>query len=364
MITQSPKSQDLVAHELQRFLESSQLSLSGLAKKLNVSKAQLSLIKNSKKTPSLDIGLKILKYVGIDQTVRRDWALSHLAEFSDEYEELENSVRQELQKVKHSQDICNRFENNLSLMNIYLDIVNAENGITLYAIEKNYGKESLALIKALVSSGLIEQKKDTLHTNDTRSVLTKRSSFNFMKTIFDDQKDKFDSGNWDGRFQFIMDDVNEEGQEKLQELLKRTMKEAAEIIKNHEKPRSKGGKRMIFQVLSGMVKGPMLSLVFALLTSFNTFAGGVEGGSSLRMRLVNDESKEQLVQQVNEIYEKVNSPQWNNIKERAYDYCKDRYKSVNKNRISLKVTSVQYDRFWIERREHQEAFANISFSCR
>src|SRR5690554_3376992 len=185
-----------------------------------------------------------------------------------------------------------------------------------------------------------------------------------MKTIFDDQKDKFDSGNWDGRFQFIMDDVNEEGQEKLQELLKRTMKEAAEIIKNHEKPRSKGGKRMIFQVLSGMVKGPMLSLVFALLTSFNTFAGGVEGGSSLRMRLVNDESKEQLVQQVNEIYEKVNSPQWNNIKERAYDYCKDRYKSVNKNRISLEVTSVQYDRFWIERREHQEAFANISFSCR
>lgn len=160
MISQSPKSQHFVALELQRFLDNSTLSLSGLARKLNVSKAQLSLIKNSKKTPSLDVGLKILKYVGIDQEVRRDWALEHLAEYSDEYEELENSVKAELKKIKHSQDLCNRFESNLPLMNIYLDIVNAEKGITRYSLKKNYGRDALHLIDALTNAGLVDQKNE------------------------------------------------------------------------------------------------------------------------------------------------------------------------------------------------------------
>lgn len=355
MISQTSKSHHLVATELQKFLDSSQLSLSGLAKKLNISKAQLSLIKNSKKAPSLDLGLKILKYTGTEQETRKLWALGHLAENSDEYEELENSVREELQKIKHSQSLCDRFENNLTLMNIYLDVVNSENGITHYSIEKNYGKESLTLVEALINAGLIEHKKEILSAANSRSVITKRSSFNFMKTIFDDQRDKFDSGNWDGRFQFIMDDVDKEGQEKLQELLKKTMKEAGEIIKAHERPRSQGGKRMIFQILSGMVKGPMLSVIFALLISLNSFAGGVEGGGSsvMKMRFVGDKGQEQLEEQVDKI----------DLKDKAYSYCNDRFRGVNKNKVSVKLLKVTYDRLWIERREHQEALAEIAISC-
>ena len=363
MISQVSKSQHLVADEIQRFLDNSQLSLTGFAKKLKISKTQLSLIKNNKKAPTLDLGLKILKYTGLNPDIRRDWALGHLAEHSDEYEELENSVRLEIQKIKHSQSLCDRFENNLTLMNIYLDIVNSENGVTKYVLEKNYGKESLTLVDALVAAGLVEQKKETLSAKNARSVITKRSSFNFMKTIFDDQRDKFDSGNWDGRFQFIMDDVDKEGTQKLQDLLNNTMKEAAEIIKAHEKPRSQGGRRMIFQVLSGMVKGPMLSIIFTLLFSLNSFAGGVEGGGSIRMRFLNDQGREQLDEQISKIYEKTTSAEWNDLKAKAHSYCTERYRMVNKNKVSIKVKSVKYDRLWIERREHQEAFADFAISC-
>lgn len=365
MISQARSHQHLVASELQKFLDNSQLSLSSLAKRLDVSKAQLSLIKNNKKAPSLDLGLKILKYTGTKQDLRKLWALGHLAQHSDEYEELENSVHEELQKIKHSQSVCDRFENNLTLMNIYLDIINSEKGITNYSIEKNYGKESLVLVKALVNAGLIEQNIETLSAADSRSVLTKRSSFNFMKTIFDDQKDKFDSGNWDGRFQFIMDDVDHEGQAKLQELLQKTMKEAGEIIKTHERPRSKGGNRMIFQILSGMVKGPMLGLVFISLLSFNSFAGGVEGGGSsvMKIRIVGDQGREQLDEQFEKLSDKTDSPQWNDLKEKAYQYCRNKYRMMNKKQLSLKVTTVSYDRFWIERREHHEAVTEIAISC-
>lgn len=376
MISQTQDSQHLVANELQKFLDSSRLSLSGLAKRLNVSKAQLSLIKNSKKAPSLDLGLKILKYTGTGQDLRKQWALGHLAQHSDEYEELENSVREELQKLKHTQSLCDRFEYNLTLMNIYLDVVNSEKGITNYSIEKNYGKESLTLVEALNNAGLIEQKKDVLVAANSRSVLTKRSSFNFMKTIFDDQRDKFDSGNWDGRFQFIMDDVDLEGQEKLQKLLQQTMKEAGEILKAHERPRSQGGKRMIFQVLSGMVKGPMLGLVFISLFSLNGFAGGVEGGGSspmggvegggssiMKMRLVGDQGREQLEEQVKNLYDKTESADWNDLKEKAYSACREKYRMTSKNKLSLKVRTVSYDRLWIERREHHEALTEITVSC-
>lgn len=376
MISQTQNTQHLVASELQNFLDNSRLSLSSLAKRLNISKAQLSLIKNSKKAPSLDLGLKILKYTGTEQDLRKQWALGHLAQHSDEYEELENSVREELQKLKHTQSLCDRFEYNLSLMNIYLDVVNSDKGITNYSIEKNYGRESLVLVEALNNAGLIEQKKDVLFASNSRSVLTKRSSFNFMKTIFDDQRDKFDSGNWDGRFQFIMDDVDHEGQEKLQELLQKTMREAGEILKAHERPRSQGGKRIIFQVLSGMVKGPMLGLALVSLLSINSFAGGVEGGGSspmggvegggssvMKMRLVGDQGREQLEEQVRKLYDKTESPEWNELKEKAYNSCREKYRMMSKNKMSLKVSTVSYDRLWIERREHHEVLTEIAISC-
>lgn len=365
---------NLVAVELEKFLQTSRLSMTGLAKKLQISKAQLSLIKNNKKTPSLDLGLKILKYTGTNSELRKEWALDHLSKHSDEYEELENSVKEELKKIKLAQSICDRFENNLTLMNLYLDIVNADNGITVYSIERNYGKESLHLVDALISAGLISKTNEILKAANTRTVLTKRSSYNFMKTIFDDQRDKFDAGTKEGKFQFIMDDVDAEGQKKLEELLMKTMKEAGEILKSHECPRSKGGKRVIFQVLSAMVKGPMLVLVL-ILTSTGGWAGGVEGGSApvggveggssavVRMRTVSDLGKYKVDEKIIEWKEQIQDQNWNDLKEKAYEACNEKYRMTSRSHINLNLNKLYFDRYWIERVEHNEANAEISVQC-
>ncbi len=244
---------DLISRQLETYLANSRLSMTGLAGKLNISKAQLSLIKNEKKLPSLDLGLKILKYIGTEQSLRKDWALDYIKHNSQEYEELENSVRSEMSKYKLSQNICNRFENNIPLLNIYLDIINAENGISRYVLEKEYGTSSRAMINALVDSSLIESEHDTLRAKDQRSIFTKQSSFNFMKTIFDNQRDQYETGQWDGKFQFVIDDIDEIGRQELEKLLEETMAKANEIVKKSEKTKHKGGKRIVFQVLNGTI---------------------------------------------------------------------------------------------------------------
>jgi len=74
-----------------------------------------------------------------------------------------------------------------------------------------------------------------------------------MKTIFDNQRDQYETGQWDGKFQFVIDDIDEIGRQELEKLLEETMAKANEIVKKSEKTKHKGGKRIVFQVLNGTI---------------------------------------------------------------------------------------------------------------
>lgn len=117
--------QQTLQNELNRYLSSTDLSLSQVARNLEVSKGHLSEIKNGKTDPALNTGLKILKMCGLTLEQRRTWAHFYNSTLSPEYNEVYNDLdRKNLQQI--NEKLSFQLANNLELLNAYLDIVNRE----------------------------------------------------------------------------------------------------------------------------------------------------------------------------------------------------------------------------------------------
>jgi len=272
--------------ELNRFLNGSKLSLSQVAQRLAVSKGHLSEIKNGKATPALNTGLRILKICGLSLEERRAWAHFYNKTISDEYLEVFQEVeRKNSQKL--NEKVSFLLARDLDLMNAYIDIVNEEAPLPLVNLRIEYGRNIEGKLDKLVAEEILEKKITDLGrvycTGKVDPIITKNSSYDLLKEVVDDQQLKFQAGDLDGSFKFHINDVSQEGREELQNLLSQTMKKAEKIMEDHKGKKDNGGKRIIFEILTGSLKSLIFILCFGVL-AFNATVqaqptGGLTGGS-------------------------------------------------------------------------------------
>lgn len=127
--------------ELNRYLDSTDLSLSQVARNLGVSKGHLSEIKNGKADPALNTGLRILKLCGLEPEERKAWAHFYNRTISDEYLEVHADV-DHVYALKLNEKASFRLAHDIDFLNAYTDIVNKmEEGVPLVDLRIEYGKD-------------------------------------------------------------------------------------------------------------------------------------------------------------------------------------------------------------------------------
>lgn len=276
-------------NELNKYLSQSRLSLSQVAKVLGVSKGHLSEIKNGKAQPALNTGLRILKLCGLELEQRKAWAHFYNGTISEEYLEVHDKVEKENEK-KLTEKVSFLLAKDLDLMNAYVDIVNQEDiGLPLVDLRFEYGKTIERKLEKLVAQDILTLERTDLgkvyKSGKVDPIITKNASYDLLKQLVEDQQVKYQSGEKTGQFKFHINDIDDDGYEKLSELVSETMTKAGKIFEEHKTKRTKGGKRYAFEVLLGSLKTILLaSTIMFALPSFNgdiyAQSGGLTGGSS------------------------------------------------------------------------------------
>lgn len=276
--------------ELNRYLENTRLSLSQVAKRINVSKGHLSEIKNGKAQPALNTGLRILKICGLEIEQRKAWAHFYNTSISDEYLEVHDDWEKENAR-KLNEKVSFLLARDLDLMNAYVDIVGEEDtGIALVDLRLEYGRSIEKKLNKLVEQNVVEIEQTDLgkvfKSGKVDPIMTKNSSYDLMKTVIDDQQLRYQDGDTDGKFKFHINDIDKEGYKLLSELLNKTMKDAEQIMLEHKLTRKSGGKRYAFEILLGKLKTFIIFALMGAMAFTSTIndslaqSGGLSGGSS------------------------------------------------------------------------------------
>lgn len=270
-----------ISEYLDRYLATTRLSMNQVAKRWGVSSAILSQIKNNKKAAGLDLGLKILRESGASLREKETWMQSRF-DGSEEAMKVFYDSEKKREELRLRSQLSERFENNSLLMDIFLDIsLMQDKGLSSQAIIIEYGKRGLSHASSLVETGLIELKDGkfyrVLHGMPTG--LTPESSFQYMKHLFGELKDRFIQNKFKGEFLMELSDVSEETYMEIKEMQIAFNQEVIKKIKENEVPRLKGGKRIIFQSLISALKTLIITTI--LFSNCNEVkANGVTGGAS------------------------------------------------------------------------------------
>lgn len=282
----SRMNETIIAESLENLVSSSRLSMSQIASKWGVSTALLSQIKNKKKNPSLELGLKILRESGATLEKRKQW-LAVNQKNNNELGLIIEDEKKERVEYRLKKSFSEMLENNPLLLDIFLDIsLNKEAGFSWNGILKNYGEYGLELVSNLVDSGLVKKEGDRyfIVQQELPHAIDLENSFGVMKSAFEILKQKAKKEEYRGEFHFDMTDVSPEGYQKLKELNIEYTKKAVAIVKENEMPRSKGGLRIVAQNIVALLK--CFAFVFILqalgLSGSEAFAqgSGLTGGGS------------------------------------------------------------------------------------
>lgn len=280
---------ELLSQALDTYLKKSKKSLSSLASELSMSKSHLSDIKNGKARPGIDLGLKILKNCGIDLESRRRWLDRYMMAEIPEYQELQQSVVNQTEGLRLPQDIGELLENNLDLMHLVLDIIEEKDfGLAESEIEVRYGTRGKRLVTYLVESNVAQYRHGRYYAEDKRLVMSKKSSYSFLESVFRDQRERHLRGTYEGRFEFQVDDVSDAIMQELFVLHQEYMRRLAETIKKaRHMDKRKKGKRVIVQALTCVLRNN-LSTVLIVVLGFGYYFqrlalasdGGLGGGNN------------------------------------------------------------------------------------
>lgn len=357
--------QAIINSKLNSFLSASRLSMSQLAQKLEISKSHLSEIKNGKKDPHIDLGLKILKHCGASTIEKQEWIEQKYLSQSAEYEEHHHNLNEGLKRERLSNSIADKLSKDLDSINIFLDITAAkEIGVSKSYIQHQYGLSGIRKIKFLIEANLISEKCGSYFASANRLVMTKNASYELLKTVTCDQQNRFHQGELDGKFKFQIDDIDEEGYQQLNLAFENYMKEVNSIVKNHSQPPQEGGKRYFIQSMVGLVKNTFFcALLFILIQAPISFArdGGMEGGSS-SLVIPNFENEYQALEYGFKLEETLNGPTKEKVeKEILSKHCT---KLVNFNRAAdAKVQNVKVSPYWENKIKKFELKVNLKVKC-
>ena len=244
--------------ELNRYLDSTDLSLSQVARNLGVSKGHLSEIKNGKADPALNTGLRILKLCGLEPEERKAWAHFYNRTISDEYLEVHADV-DHVYALKLNEKASFRLAHDIDFLNAYTDIVNKmEEGVPLVDLRIEYGKDIERKLNTFVDLGILERTETDLgkvyKAGNVSPIVSKNASFSLIRTILEQQHINFQNGEHKGLNKFFYNDVSDVGIKELDALLMETTEKAAQIIRKHKQHRKEGGNRYIFQVMLGQTQ--------------------------------------------------------------------------------------------------------------
>lgn len=247
---------NVVTLALNNYVAQKGKSLSQVAYYLEISKGHLSEVKNEKKIPSLDLGLRILNFTKASDEQKKEWIETSTRLISKNYEKLTQTESEKRKKVFIKEQLGVLLSENIKLLQIFLDIVNTGKlGISKARILAEYGVDGLRDIMCLgkLDYVIFENDMFTL-AEDVRLVFDRQSSYRLMKSVFSHLKKQDLLQEKKGLFQFEMDDISKEGIQELEKIHKESMAKAAEVYKRHNLKRSEGGERYIFQVLTAGIQ--------------------------------------------------------------------------------------------------------------
>jgi transcriptional regulator with XRE-family HTH domain len=335
---------NVVTMALNNYVSQKGKSLSQVAYYLEVSKGHLSEIKNEKKTPSLDLGLRILNFTKATEEEKKEWIETSTRLISKNYEQLTQTESINRKKIYIKENLGAILSENIELLQIFLDIINTDNnGLKKDIILSEYGETGLSDLNSLVKLNYVKNENELFTLDeDVRMVFDRQSSYRLMKSIFQKLKKQDLLQEKKGLFQFEMDDISREGITELEKIHKEAMKKASDVYKKHNLKRSQGGERYIFQVLTAGIQNSMKVLVLIIfctmfIKSDNTWAGGVEGGGSDYSAIYNNDidtgttdfvlqdfnTKEEAYQKAMMMSDKIKAGKETDLSKRLQDLCKD-----------------------------------------
>lgn len=246
----------VISEQLDGYLSGTRLSMNQVAKKWGVSAPLLSQIKNGKKSPSLELGLKILREAGASLEERKRWMEERYAE-GHELGRIYKDERKERVECSLRKSFSDILESNPVILDIFLDIsFMKDKGLSWNGVFKNYGEYGLELIQILLESGLVKKTGDRyfIVQDQVPHAIDTENSFGVMKSLFETLKQKVKRESFRGEFYFDLTDISPQGYQQLKNLNLEYTKKMVEIIKNNEMPRMKGGLRIIAQNLVSVLK--------------------------------------------------------------------------------------------------------------
>lgn len=277
------RNEELVAESLELLVNNSRLSMSQIASKWGVSTGLLSQIKNKKKRPSIELGLKILRESGATLEERKSW----LADRETGKNEIGHIIKDEKKKrieYRLRKSFSDMLENNPLMLDIFLDIsLMKDKGLSWNAVLKSYGEYGLQLVTTLLDTGLVKKERDRYYIvqDEVPHAIDLENSLGVMKTAFEILKLKAKKDDFRGEFHFDMTDVSPQGYKKLKDLNIEYTRKAVEIIKENEVPRIKGGIRILSQNITAILKSFVLIFLLPLFSHLTYAQGsGITGGGS------------------------------------------------------------------------------------
>jgi len=274
----------IILDNLNQYLDSTRLSMSQVAGKWGVSAPLLSQIRNGKKGPGVELGLRILREAGADLETRKSW-LENKKGSGDEVSLVYNDCKKERVEHRLQKNFCEHLEFNPILMDLFLDISLMKNtGFSWSGVLKNYGEYGLSQVQFLLDAGLVRKEDDRFFIIQDKlpHAMNGENSFGLMEAIFEVLKQKVKKEEFQGEFHFDIVDVSPTAYEKLKELNIEFTKKMVAVIKESEMPRLKGGKRIVAQNLVGVLKTLVVVILLGLMGNQHSYAqgSGLTGGAS------------------------------------------------------------------------------------
>lgn len=282
---------DFLRESLTEYVSNSRLSMSQIARKLEISPPMLSQIKNGKKKPSLELGLKILDQMGASFDHKKEWLFERAVQESPEAEKIKQSLEGENKDRMLKDSLMARLEADKVLRNVFLDIsIAQELGVHWSQISEAYGKQGLDLAKDLIEAGVVTYRESRYWIDElvSRNFFGKVASFGVMKGVFEELKAQAAKENISYEFSFDITDVSKEGFDELRALAKEYKEKSRKIIDKHALSNKNGGFRIVSQqIVSSFVdKIKALALIglipFMVVVGDSGWAsgGGLAGGGS------------------------------------------------------------------------------------
>jgi transcriptional regulator with XRE-family HTH domain len=279
-------SQDIISEHLVKYLAGTRLSMSQVAEKWGVSTALLSQIKNKKKVPGLELGLKILREGKADIEIREGWIKRETGE-DGEVAKLQYDIERERNEIHMTEKVARQMQSDRLMADIFMDIsyVN-ETGLDSQTIIREYGKLGLQKAAKLIGLGLVKlhQGKYIKNNFGKPHFFTPKTSFEFVGDVLKEQAKKLETGDFRGEFNFELNDVPEEVYEELKSMHKDYVTQVIEKIQMYQKPNLKGGRRVIVQMLTSALKCILFIIMITAINISGSWAGdegnGLAGGAS------------------------------------------------------------------------------------